>query len=131
MSGDGAVCLGELFNLAEPVQFGLEPDEGGDGIGGTGTQTALDGETLIDIDGDTCRGAQIFESQGDHLPGGISTVGGNAGVVGGEPDGGFGCGMGSYGDEIMQFDRLVNSGEGVEAVRAGSTYVQAEVDLGV
>ena len=39
--------------------------------------------------------------------------------------------MGGYSDVIVEFDGLVDGSEGVKSVRAGCTYVEAQVDLAV
>ena len=72
-----------------------------------------------------------FESERDHLPGGVAVVGGDAHVVGSKGDGGGWSAVGGYGDYVVDFERLVDGGEAVEAVGAGRTDIETEVNFGV
>jgi hypothetical protein len=55
-------------------EFHFEADEGGDGVGGTGTEAALHGEALVDVDFNFGGEAESVEGQGHHLPGGVAVV---------------------------------------------------------
>ena len=61
---------------------------------------------------------------------GVATLGPrDAGVVGGQGDGGPVAGVRSDGDEVVKREGLVQRGERVEAVRTGRADGEAEIDL--
>ena len=73
--------------------------------------------------------AEEFEGQGEHLPGGVALVGGHAAVVRGEAQESGRSGTGGDGDQVVEFQGLVDGGQGMEAVGAGRADVQAKVDF--
>ena len=111
-------------------EFCLEGEQGGGGVGGAGTEAALDGEAFFDVDADVGCAAELLEGEMNGAPGGVAVVERDAGVVGGEADAGGGGGSGGDGDEVVEGEGLVEGGEVVEAVGAGWADGEAEVDFG-
>ena len=111
------------------AEFSFKANQGGYGVGRAGAEAALHREPLFNMDLDIGGEAEGLKSQRDHLPGGIAAVGGDAGVVRGEPQS-CGCrGTGLDGDHVVKGKGLVDGGQRVEAVGAGRSNMEAEVDL--
>ena len=110
--------LGVTAEIAIDIQKCL-PVQGGLGAGSANAAAALIGveRELDDAEGGVAVGV-----------GGLGA--GDAGVVGGEGDAGFGGGARGDGDEVVEREGLVAGGEGVEAVRTRGADGEAEVDLG-
>lgn len=111
-------------------EFGLEGEERGGGVGRAGSEAALDGEALFDVDVDRDGEVEMMEREVDGLPGGVAVVEGNAEVVGGEADFSGRGRDGGDGDKLVEGEGLVESGEGVEAVGARWADAEAEIDFG-
>ena len=73
--------------------------------------------------------AQRLQRQRNHLPGGVALVGGNAAVVGGQPQRRRGRRTRRNRNQVIEFQRLVDGGQRMEAIGARRANVQAEIDL--
>ena len=121
----------QIFGGFAGVEFGFQTDQCCDGIGGSGAQAALDREALVYMDVTSAgtprassASATIFQavlrsSVGTRWSLDVRRIGGSAGR------------LRRNGDQVVEFNGLVDGRQGVKAVRAGGPYIEAEVDLGV
>ena len=103
-------------------------------VGYIQTSAALDREALLDVDGHFGGEVEVAEREVDDAVSGVllrvAALGvRDAGVVGGEGDGGVRRRACGDGDNVMKRERLVERGERVESVRTCWADGEAEVDL--
>ena len=70
-----------------------------------------------------------FQSQSNHFPGGVALVGGNAAVVGSQPQHRRSRRTRSNRNHVIEFQRLIDGGQRVKAIGARRANVQAKIDL--
>ena len=111
------------------IELALESDEGGNGIGRTGAESALYRKPLVYMDVDFCWRLSA-KSTSTNLKAVLRSSVGTRTSIAGHGDAAFaGLSLRLDGDQIVCREGLVEGGQRVEAVRTRWADGQAEIDL--